>query len=101
MQFLCWLPTTLLESRDVTHNAPRDNVIWEHGFFTGGLGRHRVFIVKPRGLDLKLPSDWGGITMVDYDPNGTMDDLSSRLGAAVNAIRKEINRLKSKTEAGF
>ena len=41
----------LVESRGATQNAPRDNVIWEHGFFTGGLGRGRVFIVKPRGVD--------------------------------------------------
>lgn len=86
----------VVESRDAAHNVPRDNVIWEHGFFTGGLSRYRVFIVKPRGVDLRLPSDWGGITILDYDPNGTMDDLSSRLGAAVNDIRKEINRFKTK-----
>jgi predicted nucleotide-binding protein len=34
----------IVESRDATHNAPRDNVIREHGFFTGGLGRGRVYI---------------------------------------------------------
>jgi CRP/FNR family transcriptional regulator, cyclic AMP receptor protein len=86
----------VVESREEAHDTPRDNVIWEHGFFTGGLGRGRVFIVKPRGLDLKLPSDWGGITILDYDPNGTLDDLPSRLGGAVHNIRKEINRLKTK-----
>ena len=86
----------VVESRDTSQNAPRDNVIWEHGLFTGGLGRGRVFIVKPRGVDLKLPSDWGGITVLDFDPNGTQDDLPSRLGAAVHSIRKEINRLKTK-----
>jgi CRP/FNR family transcriptional regulator, cyclic AMP receptor protein len=86
----------LVESREKMQAAPRDNVIWEHGFFTGGLGRGRVFIVMPRGLDLKLPSDWGGITILDFDSNGTPDDLSSRLGAAVNSIRKEVVRLKPK-----
>jgi hypothetical protein len=43
-----------------------------------------------------LPSDWGGITILDYDPSGTLEDLPSRLGAAVHSIRKEINRLKTK-----
>jgi CRP/FNR family cyclic AMP-dependent transcriptional regulator len=86
----------VVESRKETHVVPRDNVIWEHGFFTGGLGRGRVFIVKPRGVDLKLPSDLGGITILDYDPNGTPEDLPSRLGGAVHSIRKEINRLKTK-----
>ena len=86
----------LVESRAVKQAAPRDNVVWEHGFFVGGIGRERVFIVKPRSLDLKLPSDWAGITLLDYNPDGTPDDLSSRLGSVVNDIRKEINRLKSK-----
>jgi predicted nucleotide-binding protein len=86
----------VVECREMSQDAPRDNVIWEHGFFTGGLGRGRVFIVRPRGVDLKLPSDWGGITILDYDPNGTDDDLADRLAPAVNSIRKEINRLKVK-----
>jgi predicted nucleotide-binding protein len=86
----------IVESRDAKHAAPRDNVVWEHGFFTGGIGRGRVFIVKPRGLDLKLPSDWAGITLLDYASQGTLDDLASRLGSVVHSIRREINRLKSK-----
>jgi CRP/FNR family transcriptional regulator, cyclic AMP receptor protein len=91
----------VVESRKISESAPRDNVIWEHGFFVGGLGRSRTFIVKPRNVELKLPSDWGGITILDYDPNGTMDDLSSRLGSAVNSIRKEIARLKTKNATVF
>src|SRR5260370_34336437 len=39
-------PDDLVESRSTTRAAPRDNVIWEHAFFTGGLGR-------PRGLTMK------------------------------------------------
>jgi len=86
----------VVETRGTAHDAPRDNVIWEHGFFAGGLGRGRTFIVKPRGSDLKLPSDWAGITILDYDSSGTIDDLPSRLGPCAHAIRKEIVRLKTK-----
>lgn len=86
----------IVESRDIKQASPRDNVVWEHGFFTGGIGRGRVFIVKPRSLDLKLPSDWGGITLLDYEVRGSPDDLASRLGRVANEIRREINRLKSK-----
>ena len=60
----------VVESRDIKKAAPRDNVIWEHAFFTGGLGRERVFIIKPRGADLKLPSDLLGVTPLEYDSNG-------------------------------
>lgn len=83
----------VVKSRKTSRDAPRDNVVWEHGFFTGGLGRGRVFIIKPRNVDLKLPSDWAGITLLDYDPRGTVDDLPSRLGAAATDIRTEIQRL--------
>lgn len=86
-------PDDVVESRGTVQDAPRDNVVWEHGFFTGGLGRGRCFLVKPRGASLKLPSDWGGVTILDYDAAGTLDDLSSRLGSVVHAIRKEIVRL--------
>jgi len=86
----------LVESRGKTHAVPRDNVIWEHGFFTGGLGRQRVFIVKPRKSELKLPTDLLGVTMLDYDPKGTEEDLRARLGPATNSIRKAVERLGPK-----
>jgi predicted nucleotide-binding protein len=86
----------LVVSRELTKDAPRDNVIWEHGFFTGGLGRGRTFIVKPLGFDLKMPSDLLGVTPLDYDLSGTQDDLRARLGPAINGIRKAVERLGPK-----
>jgi predicted nucleotide-binding protein len=89
-------PDDLVESRGITRGAPRDNVIWEHAFFTGGLGRSRVFIVKPHGADLKLPSDLLGVTALEYDPNGKADDLRALLGPVINGIRKAVERLGPK-----
>lgn len=86
-------PDDVVVSRKRRKDAPRDNVIWEHGYFTGGLGRQRTFIVKPRGADLKLPSDLVGVTPLDYDPTGTVDNLRARLGPATNGVRKEVVRL--------
>jgi predicted nucleotide-binding protein len=85
-------PDDLTISRKVKQSSPRDNIIWEHGFFTGGLRRERVFIVKPRGVDLKLPSDLLGVTPLEYDPSGSNDDLRARLGSASNGIRKAVAR---------
>jgi predicted nucleotide-binding protein len=89
-------PDDVVISRDVEKDAPRDNVIWEHGFFAGGIGRFRTFIVKPRGLDIKMPSDLLGVTPLDYEPTGTADDLRARLGPAINGIRKAVDRLGPK-----
>jgi CRP/FNR family cyclic AMP-dependent transcriptional regulator len=86
-------PDDMVISRHKKKAAPRDNVLWEHGLFLGGLGRKRVYIVKPRGADLKLPSDLLGVTPLDFDPVGTADDLRARLGSAINSIRKEVERL--------
>jgi predicted nucleotide-binding protein len=89
-------PDDMVVSRHRQKAAPRDNVIWEHGLFSGGLGRERVYIVKPRGADLKLPSDLIGVTPLDYDPRGTPADLRARLGPVINGILKEIKRLRPK-----
>ncbi|MDQ0008436.1 putative nucleotide-binding protein [Luteibacter jiangsuensis] len=44
----------------------RDNVIFELGMFMGRLGRRRAFLMEPRDVDLKLPSDLAGLTTIPY-----------------------------------
>jgi CRP/FNR family transcriptional regulator, cyclic AMP receptor protein len=53
-------------SRGKKKPSPRDNVVFELGLFMGALGRERVFILKPKGLDVRIPSDLLGIVWVDY-----------------------------------
>lgn len=55
-------PDDLLTKREETKNAPRDNVIFELGFFIGGLGRDRTFMVYCHDDKIDLPSDLAGIT---------------------------------------
>jgi tetratricopeptide (TPR) repeat protein len=86
-------PDDLLQSRHREWCAPRDNVILEVGLFLGRLGRHRTFIVQPRNVDIKLPSDLAGVTTIFYDdqrfaePGGESGALSS----AATTIRRRIN----------
>ncbi|MEO7323225.1 MAG: TIR domain-containing protein [Dokdonella sp.] len=44
----------------------RDNVVFELGLFMGRLGRKRAFLMEPRDVDLKLPSDFAGLTTISY-----------------------------------
>lgn len=80
---------------DVTHTrgeaspSPRDNVIFELGMFIGRLGRHRSFLLEPRGEEVKLPSDMTGITIITYK----MDNGKPVLGPACNRMREIISEL--------
>ena len=52
------------------NRVPRDNVIFELGLLMGALGRERVFILKPRNVDIRIPSDLLGVTWLDYKRGG-------------------------------
>jgi predicted nucleotide-binding protein len=49
-----------------TSVAPRDNLIFELGLFTGSLWRAKTFLVKSRDEKLELPSDLDGVTREEY-----------------------------------
>jgi CRP/FNR family transcriptional regulator, cyclic AMP receptor protein len=53
-------------SRGKKKASPRDNVIFELGLFMGAIGRERVFILKPNGVDVRIPSDLLGVIWLEY-----------------------------------
>lgn len=79
-------PDDQVYSRGRESDAPRDNVIIELGLFMGALTRQRTFIVRPRGVDIKLPSDILGLSVLEFAP-GADADLASRMGPVCNALR--------------
>jgi predicted nucleotide-binding protein len=85
-------PDDIVVSRDVESPAPRDNVVFELGLFMGLLGRERTFIVKPRGVSIKMPSDLLGFTPLEY-AEGAPETLASRIAPVCNDIRKTIQSL--------
>jgi hypothetical protein len=78
--------------RDESTHVVRDNVLFELGLFIGALGKERCYVVRPRNVDMHLPSDLLGVTHVDYDPNRPDGELASALNAACKQIRDEIAR---------
>lgn len=84
-----------LITREVEHRAPRDNCIFELGLFMGALGRDRTVIVKPRGVDIKLPTDLLGITPLEY-AEGALDTVAARVGPVCSAVRNAVQALGPK-----
>ena len=61
-------PDDTVISRGAMTDAPRDNIILELGLFMGVLGHSRTFLIYPRGIDVKIPTDLAGITPLTYLP---------------------------------
>lgn len=80
-------------SRGTTRPAPRDNVIFELGLFMGRLGRSRAILMEPHGRDVKIPSDFSGLTTITYCFKKGEKDNQKRMGPACDKLRKHIINL--------
>jgi CRP/FNR family cyclic AMP-dependent transcriptional regulator len=85
-------PDDRVVSRKKENLAPRDNVILELGLFIGAAGRRRVFLLKPAGFDVKIPTDVLGITPVRYSVDPTLEPIA-RVDMACSEMRAIIARL--------
>ena len=79
-------PDDTVVSRNTTSGAPRDNLVFELGLFMGALGHSRTFLVYPRGVDMKIPTDLKGITAVTYE-SGSPSQISTALESANKMMR--------------
>lgn len=79
-------PDDITTSKDLTRSSPRDNVIFETGFFISALGRKQTFIVHEKDSELKLPSDIDGLCCATYINSGK-GLLTGALGAACSKIK--------------
>lgn len=71
----------------------RDNVLFEMGLFIGAIGKERSFILKPRGIEMHLPTDLLGTTPADYESGRSDGDLASATNRACSLIKMEVDRL--------
>jgi O-acetyl-ADP-ribose deacetylase (regulator of RNase III) len=87
-------PDDLIVSRGTTAPAVRDNVLVELGMFVGRLGRDRTFLMTPRGVPVRLPSDLLGLTTAEYDAQQAKREVRPAVGPACTRIREQLGRLK-------
>ncbi|WP_029416499.1 TIR domain-containing protein [Brevundimonas bacteroides] len=87
-------PDDLVLSRDRLSATPRDNVIFELGFFMSRLGRHRTLLLVPQAEDVRLPSDFKGLTPLPYRTAETPRDRAVALGPVIDKISAVIAEKK-------
>jgi predicted nucleotide-binding protein len=80
-------------SRGKAKASPRDNVVFELGLFMGALGRERVFILKPKSVDVRIPSDLLGVVWLEYLRTGPK---SKRLRITCQKMWQDILRIGPK-----
>lgn len=86
-------PDDLVTSRHKTERTPRDNVIFELGFFMSRLGRARTLLLVPKSENVKLPSDFKGLTPIAYAKGTSADELPIALGPTIDRITALVKRL--------
>jgi hypothetical protein len=77
----------MLQKRGDMKPAPRDNLLFELGLFTGSLGRARTFMVYCRDEELHLPSDLMGVTAATYSRRSD-GNLEAALGPVCTRIKQ-------------
>ncbi len=73
-------------------SAPRDNVIFELGFFMGRLGRNRAFFLHPKSGDFKIPSDLFGIAAFPFEIDG-IENLERIISPICTSIDQAIRKI--------
>lgn len=85
-------------SRKEQKSSPRDNVVFEFGLFTGGLGRNRVIYILEK--DTKLPSDLLGVTFPRL-PKSKGTEMDQAIKDSAQSIREHIISKENTFDLGF
>ena len=70
----------------------RDNIIFELGFFMGRLGRHRTFLLEPRGEKSELPPELAGVHTLTW-PHHPGADVSEAIAPVCAKLTQLITEL--------
>ena len=83
-------PDDKVTYREGDYYIARDNVIFELGLFVGKLGFRNTFVVHPKNIKLKFPSDLTGVVTAKFDPS--MSKLDTAISGACTRISKAIKK---------
>ncbi len=84
-------PDDVTKSRGTRKPSPRDNVIFELGLFMGALSRERTYIVAPKNVHIKIPTDLLGVTLLTYHKN-----KGKTISRCLSSVKRELYKMISK-----
>jgi hypothetical protein len=73
-----------LADQSKTIAAPRDNVVFEAGYFIGVKGKHNVLIIRESGS--KMPADLGGDIYASLPNRDSIEPIQQSLAAFLDAL---------------
>lgn len=82
-------PDDIIKSRTKKYYSPRDNVIFEIGVAMGMKGRHSTFMVSPKNINIKLPSDIKDLHIIKYDKDAP--NLRAEFSMVSTLIKESIS----------
>jgi hypothetical protein len=82
--FLFTKDDLLADSRKEKLSVPRDNVVFEAGYFIGTKGKHNVLIIRQAGS--KLPADLGGDIYVNLPKRAEIDSVETEVETFISAL---------------
>jgi len=89
-------PDDEIKFRGAKLKTARDNVLWEHGLFSGKNGTKSTFIVMPGDIkNLKLPTDLLGFTTATYDSSRSDGNLDAMVTTPCLRITQAIGKAMS------
>jgi hypothetical protein len=97
---MIWGADDVTSSKGASTASARDNVIFECGLFMGVLGKDRVFIVRDCNANMKIPSDFAGIVLGDYDSERVQNDGESGIRDVCDKIKQEIQKPRQQEFVG-
>lgn len=86
-------PDDTLKHRDQVSSVPRDNLIFELGFFISAFGPERTIAVQCEVDNVKIPTDLLGITTARY-PAPVDNNIQAAVAHAVIEIRKALRQYR-------
>jgi hypothetical protein len=86
-------PDDIVEMRGSLFSAPRDNVVYELGLFSGALGPERCFFLIPLDGDIHMPSDLLGITPGRYESGRSDQNMEAAVGPFCEKVRQKLKEL--------